>query len=370
MGKAVLIFVLGSIALFGIINFNMNESVGVASQNSIDKFKETYARNIANGVASMLVSRIADSTTYRATSTQNISSVLGGSANYRVIDTTIAGQTYIKIDVRGIYSGKTKSSIVLAQIPTGGFIPTTVKAAISTNNKVVTSGTLTVDGRDHDLNGNLIAGQGTLGLWSTQDISQDGSSKIGGTFSGTDYAAAKPANSNTVNEDATYSGGYPNTPDSVMGGRAKGFPTGTLKSLAQSSVNGSQYTTNPSFLSFPLKGVTYVELPSGGIWTSSNIDGTGILVIHNSTTNAVIKNENLGIFKGLILADDIVHLHTTVIGAIISITPSPSEGNTIGNGSGTVLFSRQALINGIGEIINAANFGFAKTRITISYWYE
>jgi hypothetical protein len=119
-----------------------------------------------------------------------------------------------------------------------------------------------------------------------------------------------------------------------------------------------------------LKGVTYVELPSGSVWTSSNIDGTGILVVHNSTTNAVIKNENLGTFKGLIIADDIVHLHTTVIGAIISITPSPSEGNTIGNGSGNVLFSRKALINGIGEIITAVNFGFAKTRITISYWYE
>ncbi len=370
MGKAVLIFVLGSITLFGIVNINMNESVGVASQNSVDVFKETSVRNIANSVSLMLVSRIADSSSYRATTTQNISSVLGGSANYRVIDTTIAGQSFIKIDVRGIYSGKTKSSVVLAQIPSGGFIPTTVKAAVSANNNVSTSGTLTVDGRDHDLNGNLIAGQGTLGLWSTQDISQDGSSKIGGTFSGTDYAVAKPANSNTLNEDAAYSGGYPNTPDSILGGRAKGFPAGTLKSLAQSGAYGSQYTTNPSFLIFPLKGVTYVELPSGGIWNSSNIDGTGILIIHNNTLNAVIKNENMGTFRGLIIADDIVHIHTTIIGAIISITTSPSEGNTVGNGSGQVLFSRQAIKDGIGEIIKAVNFGFAKTRITISYWYE
>lgn len=370
MGKAVLIFVLGSISLFSILNFNMNENVGFASQNSVDVFKETYARNITNSVSLMLVSMIADSSSYRATTTQNISSVLDGSANYRVIDTTLAGKSYIKIDVHGSYSDKTKSSIILAQIQNGGFIPPTVKAAISTNNNVVTNGTLIVDGRDHDLNGNLIAGQGTLGLWSTQDIEQDGSSKIGGTFLGIDYALTKPADLNTVNEDATYSGGYPNTPDSVMGGRAKGFPEGTLKSIAQSGVNGSQYTTNPSFLSFPLKGVTYVELPSGDIWNSSNIDGTGILVIHNNTTNAVIKNENLGTFRGLIIADDIVHIHTTVIGAIISITPLPSEGNTIGNGSGNVLFSRTAIKDGIGEIIQTSNFGFAKTRLTISYWYE
>ncbi len=370
MGKAVLIFVLGSIALFSIVNINMNNSVGTTAQNSIDRFKETSARNIANSVASMLVSQVGDSNTYRATSTQSMSSVLGGSATYRVIDTTISLKSYIKIISTGNYLGTFRTTTVIAEIASGGFIPTTVKAAISTNNDVETSGTLTVDGRDHDINGNLIAGQGTLGIWSTQDINQTGNSKIGGTSSGTDYVPAKPANSNIVKEEQPYAGGYPNTPDSVLGGSAKGFPAGTLKSLAQSRVNGGQYTTNPSFLTYPLKGVTYVELPSGGIWSPSNIEGTGILVIHNNTLNAVIKNENLGTFKGIIIADDIIHLHTTVIGAIISITPSPSSGNTIGNGSGQVLFSRQAIADGIGEVVKKINYGFAEYRMGIISWYE
>ena len=140
---------------------------------------------------------------------------------------------------------------MLAQIPTGGFIPPTVKAAISTNNNVETKGILTVDGRDHDTNGNLIARSGTLGIWSTQDINQTGPSKIGGTSSGTDYAPAKPANSNTVKRRCN-----PMRVDTRIlpivswAAEQKGFPAGTLKSLAQSGVNGGQYTTNPSFLTF------------------------------------------------------------------------------------------------------------------------
>ena len=370
MGKSVLIFVLGSMILFDIVNINMNDSVGMAAVNSTDVYKETCARNIANSVSFMLISRVADSTNYRAYYLRHINSIFGGSARYRVYDTLISGQSYIKISVQGIYLDKIKTANVLTQIPSGGFIPPTVKAAISTNNDVNTLGTLNVDGRDHDLFGNVIPGQGTLGIWSTQEIEQSGSSKIGGGATGTDYSPSKPANSDVVQENASYDGGYPNTPDSTMGGTAKGFPPGKLKSLAQSGVNGSQYVTNPSYLTFPLRGVTYVELPPGAIWNSSNIDGSGILVVHNNSLNAVIKNENLGTFRGLIIADDIIHIHTNIIGAVIALTPNPSDGNCIGNGSGNVLFSRKALLNGIGEIVKVSNFGFAKTRIVVSNWYE
>lgn len=370
MGKAILIYVLGSMLIFSIFNSIANESLTDATKTSADLYISNQSRNIANSVVSMLVSQVGDSNTYRATTTQTISSVFGGSATYRVIDTTINSKNYIKIISTGNYSGMSKTAIAVIEIPSGGYIPATVKAAVSTNNEVTTSGSLIVDGRDHDLNGNVIAGTGTLGIWSTEDISQGGNSQIGGTQSGTDYNPSKPANSNTLDDEVSYPGGYPNTPDSVLGGRAKGFPEGTLKSLAQSGVNGSQYTTNPSFLTYPLMGVTYVELPSGSIWNSSNIEGTGILVIHNSSLNAVIKNENLGTFRGLIIADDIVHLHTTVIGAIISITTSPSEGNTIGNGSGQVLYSRQAITEGVGSVVTTINYGFAKYRMKINTWYE
>ncbi len=64
--------------------------------------------------------------------------------------------------------------------------------------------------------------------------------------------------------------------------------------------------------------------------------------------HAVLKNINpggtsCGCFRGLIIADDIVHIHSTITGAVGSLTTAPSSGNVIGNGSGKVLFSRAAL---------------------------
>ncbi|MFA7227557.1 MAG: hypothetical protein WC061_00865 [Melioribacteraceae bacterium] len=373
MGKAVLIFVLGSVILFTIINVNMNTRIGAASQDAIDRFSETSARNIANSVAEMLLYKIADSTSYRTASLQSMDNIFSdaGSATYRVIDTTIGAQDLIKIEVKSTYNEIPSSATVYASTTSDGFIPATVKAAISTNNPVSTLGTLVVDGRDHDLNGNLLGGgTGTLGIWSTQTIDQSGNSEIGGTVAGVDEAPEKPAEAGTTGANQAYPGGYPPTPDSLLGGTPKGFPEGTLKSIAQSGMGGSQYTTNPNTLNHPFKGVTYVELPSGTPWISSNIDGTGILIIHNSSTNAIIKNENLGTFKGLIIADDIIHIHTTIIGAIIGLSPTPSEGNTIGNGSGDVLFSRKAITDAIGSVLSASNYGFAKHRMRVVSWYE
>lgn len=370
MGRFALILILGGIATFGISNLRMNEIVKDASRSSYEYYNGNVAKNISNSVAHMLLSRIADSTTYRATSFVTINNIFGGSAIYKVKDTVLNATDYILVDVLGRMNNVYRRVKVFAQVANGGFFPPTVKAAISTNNPVQTLGTLEVDGRDHDKNGNLIAASGTLGIWSTNTITQGGSSEIGGTVSGVDEEPDKPAPAGTISPNQTYTGGYPNTPDSILGGAANGFPAGKLKQIALSSYNGSQYCTNPVTLSYPLKGVTYVELPSGSIWTSSNIEGSGILVIHNSTCNAVIKNENLGTFKGLIIADDIVHIHTTIIGAIIALSPTPSEGNCIGNGSGDVLFSRRAIIDGIGEGVSANKFGFAQHRLDIGQWYE
>ena len=59
----------------------MNNSVGAASaQNSIDRFKETSARNIANSVALMLVSRVGDSILIEQLQHRTCLPVLGGSA--------------------------------------------------------------------------------------------------------------------------------------------------------------------------------------------------------------------------------------------------------------------------------------------------
>ena len=71
--------------------------------------------------------------------------------------------------------------------------------------------------------------------------------------------------------------------------------------------------------------------------------GSGGLVVRNSSTNVALKNLNGGTFTGLIIADDIEKIHCDIVGAVISMTTSPS-GNCIGNGSGSILHSTEALL--------------------------
>ncbi len=374
MGKAVLILVLGSLGLFVVINLAMNKRVAEASEESFNFYRETIARNIANSTVEMLLSRVADENTYRQTTPATINNFFGGntggSSIYTVTDATLDGVQYIRINTTGTFEGVSQVVNCYAQLPDDGFVPAPVKAAISTNNPVSVLGTLTVDGRDHDINGNLIAASGLPGIWTTRTINISGNAQVGGTADGIDYAPSKPANVNTYAANQTYPGGYPSNPDLVLGGDATGFPNGTLKSMAQSGLYGSQYTASPGTLTYPLRGVTYVELPDDGDWSPANFDGSGILVVCNSQGNAKIGNINWGTFRGLLIADDIVRLHAAVIGAVVSLMPNPSDGNTIGNGSGSVLFSRVAISKALDDIISSGNFGFAKKRINIKLWSE
>ncbi|MFQ5990454.1 MAG: hypothetical protein ACE5K9_11110, partial [Candidatus Methylomirabilales bacterium] len=226
-------------------------------------------------------------------------------------------------------------------------LPPGVRGAVTTNGPTETNGNIIIDGRDHDINGNPTGNSGSYGIFSADTYTQSGNSKVGGTdTSSSDYAPAKPGDPSVIEEN--YSGTMEVTPDEVMAGAGSGYPEGKLKSMAQSGTNGSQHVTDPASLTTPLSGVTYVELPCGDTWVPANIDGSGILVVHNACTDAVIKNLNSGTFKGLLIADDIVHIHTDIIGAVVSLTTGPSSGNVLGNGSGRVLYSWTALANALG----------------------
>ncbi len=367
MGKYVLILILAAAASFTIINSNMNRTLNMAEDRAFGRYYETQCRNINNSVVEMLISQLADSTTWRAPGPVSIPSIFNGSAVYSVIDTLIGTTSYIRIAVTGTIGTVTMPLKVIALPFRSGFLPSTVKAAISTNNDVGTLGTLIVDGENHDLNGNLLVSGGTLGIWSTGSVDQGGNSKIGATADGTNYSPQKNAGENIVSQ--LQGGGYPLTPDSLMGGTPNGYPPGKLKSVAQSGWLGSQYATNPATLTTPLQGVTYLELPNGGNWQSMDLTGSGILIVHNDFLNASMTNINSGTFKGLVIVDDCIHIHNTILGAIACLTPNPSAGNTIGNGTGKVLFSQEAISIAVQNSI-VPNYGFAKHRITIVKWYE
>lgn len=343
-GRGILIVLIGMITISGTVTYNILNSSNSIAENLNKTYYGQNARNIAQTGVNMALRQLASNLNWRTGIP--LTDLIGGKVRVRVADTTFMGASAIAIISNGYAAYGTAQEtlatcVVFRRNPIE--IPVTVKAAVSTNSPVQTLGNLTVDGRNHDLAGSVVASSGLPGIWTTSTLTQSGNSKIGGTAAITDYSPTKPANTNAIAVGQTWPGGYPGTPDSIMGGVDKGFPEGMLKAIAQSGLNGSQYSTTGASLTYPLRGVTYVELASGGTWQSMDLSGTGILVVHNSAKNAIMKNLNTGTFKGLIIADDIVHVHNMVIGAIIGLSPNPSEGNCLGNGSGSILFSQDAL---------------------------
>ena len=441
MGRSVLIYVMGTFIILSVALLNANRNVDSAGALSVHYMSDAKARNICNSMTSVLLSRIADSTSLRI-ETPVTTAFMGGTVTYQVTSVSSIGNSSnddhqgedegddhgddhsanfnsftfsqrnglfsasllgafasdddhegddhegddhegdessndgdtLQIVVSATFSNSTKTLTTYVAINPPAAIPAAIQAGVSTRNAVSTNGNMQVDGRNHDLNGTLIPGNGTYGIWTTSTISQSGSSDIGGTYSGTDYAPTNPANSNTIKASATYPlGSYPDTPDKVLGGSASGFPEGTLKNMAISGTGGSQYVTNPSSLSSPFNGVTYVELASGSTWQPSSISGSGVLIVHNAAVNAIMKNLNSGTFKGIIIADDIIHVHATIVGAVVGLSASPSEGNVLGNGNGSVLYSKEAINQAVGIVSSGSteeNYGFGKSRLSIIGWYE
>jgi hypothetical protein len=126
--------------------------------------------------------------------------------------------------------------------------------------------------------------------------------------------------------------------------------------------------TDPALLSYPLEGVTYVETPGANDWSASDINGGGILIVHNDNGNGTLQNTSNN-FVGLIIADDIIHLQSNIIGAVVSLTETPSAGNTIGNSNGMILYSKEALDNVLMSL-EQRNYGFAKNRLLVKHWSE
>lgn len=102
MGKAVIIVLFGVIIIYGITNLVINQNIYEMSEKSIDTYSQTKVRNIGNSTAEILKSKLGEDKNFRATSYQSIA-LDEGSATYRVIDTTFAGESLIKLDISANY---------------------------------------------------------------------------------------------------------------------------------------------------------------------------------------------------------------------------------------------------------------------------
>jgi hypothetical protein len=355
MGKYALIMVSSFLLTFAWVRGNLQRSSEGFVNDFLAEYEEATAKITANSTAAMSLNRISDDVHWR----DGYSDVLVGDGigGATVADRwTDASLPVNRVCVRswGTSGAATDSAVVLAVVPS---VPTGVHASVTANAIVTELGNLVVDGRDHDIHGNLISNEGTLGVSTTQTLDQSGASRVGGTAYGADYAPSRPADPAVVEEFATYT--FPTTPDEVFG-----YAEGTLKLRAQSGAYGGQYVTDPAALTFPLSGVTYVELPDGDVWQAIEFGASsGVLVVHNNWGNARIKDLNGGSIKGLLIADDVEKIHCLIIGAVVAMAPTP-VGNCIGNGTGDVLFSREAI-----EVASSISAG-GDGGVTVVSWWE
>ncbi len=108
MGYTTMIYVLGTMTLFLTLSGNVNSFLLSQSSNAYVYYADMTTRNIGGSVVEMLTSKLSDDKTFRATSALT-TTLFGGTANYRVIDTVIAMDTLIKISVDVNYYGQKRS---------------------------------------------------------------------------------------------------------------------------------------------------------------------------------------------------------------------------------------------------------------------
>ncbi len=337
MGKACIIMVLGLAISLSFLMMGAHERSTDAVSNFSDSFSMSNAGNLAHSAANVALKNITSDPSW--TSAADVWSVAGGTCSAEC--ERVPASVNSRITAAGTYFEKTHDVEVLVQTRSPN-----LRSAITANPPVKTLGTLTVDGRDYDENGDVIPGQGGLAIECSDSVTRGGSSLYGGTNeNGEDFIPSTSYDPSVVSENATFDGGFPPSPDAVLG-----LPEGTLKARAMSGANGSQYTTDPATLSMPLNGVTYVELPDGGEWNSGNFTAgsKGILVIHSAAKDAVLKNF-YGSFCGIIIADDVDKIHGTIIGNV-TVIGDLATGNCIGNGEGKVLYSTHFIFDALDDL--------------------
>jgi hypothetical protein len=346
MGRQALILVVGFSILAGLIKLNLGSGHNRSDRLSNDKYCMSVARTAANSGAQMALGRLRQNLNWRAgLSHLNLSNATTNVAIADANTDSTLGVDSVRITSQSSFMNQnaTVSMLVVLGHPV---FPPNVKSGITARANIGTLGNMLVDGRDHDIDGHVISNQGMDAITTMGTYVCGGSTALCGTTDmGLDFGPVRSGYSSIVQEHYVWPGSSPNTPEEVLGGAGIGLGTDDLKAVAQSGANGSQYVTDPSLLHYPLNGVTYVELPDHGVWSALDFgpDSRGILVVHNANRNALMSNLNGGTFRGLLISDDIMHVHSVIVGGVFVLTTNPAAGNCIGNGSGSVLFSRSSI---------------------------
>jgi hypothetical protein len=387
MAKFILTIVLGAMVTFGISNITKNNVVGQGTQNSVDDYSVKRARDIAGSMTDILLMRLSNDPHYRVTGEAG-EYLNGGETSYKVENTYFEGDSLIKITVNSQFNGITKTITSYVQKPTDGWIPPVVRGAWTANSNLNnTISDMFIDGRDHDLSLNILPNQGVYGVSTSVDFINFENAAIGGTNSYVDYPMTFPEVPEVIEEFYDWGGHFPESPDEALG-----LPEGTLEDAAKSGEYGSQYLVNPPLdgkylkgLTYPISGVTYIEINNGKeyeIMLEQN-GNSGILIFHNDDRTSVMKGVKYddatsdGQFTGLLISDYSFHHHIDILGAVIMLSPNlETEKNCNGNKDHWVYYSSEAVSNAteiaaeITGLSGSVGYGFGKKRVNVKYVYE
>jgi len=370
----------------------MNNFVLRGSEVMFERYDEIQARQFASSVVNMVMTELADSSTLRTNNTETMN-ILGWTATYRVIDTMLVSpDSVIMIDVATTFGDPEQTYIVKAYLSRpGGWVPPSVRGAWTANadlNNTISD--MYIDGRDHDLEGAIIVGKGNFAVSSSKSFRNEDEAFLGGTYMGTDYPMTFPEESKIIEQNVDWDGAFPTTPDQALG-----YPEGTLIKIAKSGAGGSQYIMNPgkvvdeSDISFPLRGVTYVEINNGveAKYQSPTV-GTdqdqGILVFHGPNGSSRVEQvasakKSDEPFLGIIIADYSFHHHIDILGTILQLSDELEEKSKCqGNRDHYVYYSSEAIkvatkfvaeeIGEEGTSVIGGQIGIGRKKAL--FWYE
>jgi hypothetical protein len=372
-GTALVIALLVSFMMFGIAGSYLVLSHGGFQSSSVE-LGTVQARIAAEDGITLALAELKSGVDAGGDGLGSLTSTAADGRTITVTATNLGGNLFQVHSAAVLRRARAGADVVVERIPAGN-LSFNARAAITAEGPVTTLGNIVVDGRDWDITGTSVVGPGGFGISSMGTITNGGNSAVGGNG----IAPAKPPPAGTqepfadwddgVDQDADgftdeepFDGndndgdgavdedtsGYPDSPDVMFG-----FAPGTLQAAA--AATGTYFTSQAAYDAMVAANGGVV--PGGVIiycdfdlWQPVELGDTfntppSVIVHHNATGTATMKNVH-GMFKGLVLADFVVHLNGdfVLLGALMSFGDE-SIGNAFGNGNAKVKLCTAALSN-------------------------
>lgn len=267
MGYSTIIYITGSIMLFGIMSLNINSVIGDQLTQSVSYYEDVQVRNMCNSVTEMLASSISSNTGYRAKTYSKLS-IFDGSVYYRVVDTVIAADSLVKIEVIGYFGETPRVTTAYFSVQPGEVdLPDFMKSAATSSGKLSLSGnSKIIDAGDPTLNTDIYV----------KDVELSNNSVIEGFVN---YSSSFTGKTSSVKPNSNPSGlpttnkisDIPDVPD---------FKAEDFKSKATVKY-ASNLTIKNSSIALGTKSKPVIVYVEGNLYIQANakINGYGVFIV-------------------------------------------------------------------------------------------